>query len=234
MSRSNEFILRESQRDSASVQLAVSQFISKTYGWMFVGLLVTGFVSAWVVSSPSVLQQVLENRSVFYGVLIAEVLLVMGMSALFSRLSSFAAMLGFLTYSALNGVTFSLIFLIYTMSSISQVFLIAAGMFGGLALFGSVTRKDLTGMGAFVGMGIWGMILVGLVNLWVQSEALSFGVSAAGVLIFSGLTAYDAQRIRSLAYQYAHGGANGGGDLLDGRKGAIFGALSVLANYDFS
>ena len=209
----------------SSRQLDISRFVSRTYGWMFLGLLVTAWVSFAIVSSESAIGFVIENRAVFYGALIAEFFLVMGLSASFATLSARAAVAGFLAYSALNGVTLSLIFMMYTMSSISYVFLICAGMFGGLSLFGTVTKKDLTGMGTFVGMGIWGLILVGFANLFIRSEALSLGASVAGVLIFSGLTAHDAQKIRSLAYQYA------GGYDEDERKGAIFGALTLYLNF---
>jgi FtsH-binding integral membrane protein len=211
-----------------SQQLAVSQFVSKTYGWMFVGLLLTGLVSLWVASSEAAIQIIFGNRFVFYGILIGELGLVMGLSAAYQRLSATGALLGFLAYSALSGVTFSSIFLVYTYSSIGHIFLIAAGMFGGLALVGTVTKKDLTGLGAFVGMGVWGLILVGLVNLFVQSESLSLGLSAAGVLIFSGLTAYDAQRVRSLAYQYAYEGNSSRGEA---GKGAVFAALTLYLNF---
>ncbi len=216
----------QSSMRAPSQQMAVSRFVSQTYGWMFVGLLITGFVSMGVASSEAALRLILENRVIFYGALIAEVLLVMWMTSVFERLSATAATFGFLAYSALNGVTLSMIFLVYTMSSIGQVFLISAGMFGGLAVYGTVTKKNLTNLGAFVGMGVWGLILVGLVNLFIQSDALSMALSVVGVLVFSGLTAYDAQRIRSLAYQYA-----GGGYRSDASKGAVFGALSLYLNF---
>jgi uncharacterized protein len=218
---------RASSYRSTSQQLAISRFVNRTYGWMSVGLLITGFVAFWVASSETALAWITMNRAIFFGILIAQLLLVMGLSASYQKLSYSGAMMGFLAYSALNGVTFSLIFLIYTASSIGQVFLLCAGMFGGLALFGSVTKKDLTGMGAFVGMGVWGLILVGIANIFIRSESLSLGLSVAGVLIFSGLTAYDAQRIRSLAYHYA-GGAFGHEE--EG-KGAVFGALSLYLNF---
>lgn len=212
---------------SGSRQLAISQFVSKTYGYMFLGLATTGLVSYGIASSESMVQWMLEHTFVFYGALIAEFLLVMGLSAALHRLSSSAAFMGFLAYSVLNGITFSMIFLIYTMTSIGQVFMISAGMFGGLALYGTVTKKDLTGMGTFFGMGIWGLVLVGLVNIFVRSESLSLGLSAAGVLIFAGLTAYDAQKIRALAYQYSDGSY---GTEEEG-KGAILGALTLYLNF---
>lgn len=227
--RNVDSIYGRSTMRAPSQQIAISRFVSRTYGWMFLGLMLTSFVSFAVVSSESALQLFLGNPIVFYGTLILEFVLVLGLTAAYTRLSSTAATLGFLAYSALNGITLSSIFMMYTMTSIGQVFLISAGMFGGLSLFGTITKRDLTGMGAFFGMGIWGLILVGVVNLFVRSESLSLGMSAAGVLIFSGLTAYDAQRIRSLAYSYA----TGGGTYSDSEqgKGAVFAALSLYLNF---
>ena len=157
-------------------QIAISQFVSRTYGWMFVGLMVTGIISLSVASSEAAIRMILENRILFFGLMIAEVGLVMGLSALIHRISSLLAILGFLTYSVLNGITLSVIFMLYTLSSVGHVFLIAAAMFGGMALFGTVTKKDLAGVGAFFGMGIWGLILVGLANLFILSESLSLGM----------------------------------------------------------
>jgi len=227
MNNQYDSIYGQTSIQAPSRQLAISRFVSRTYSWMFLGLLLTGIVSLFIASSESAVAFVFGNRIVFYGLMIAEVGLVLGLSAAYQRLSATTATLGFLLYSVLNGITFSMIFMIYTMASIGQVFLISSAMFGGLALFGTITKKDLTGVGTFVGMGIWGLILVGIANIFIRSESLSLGMSVAGVLIFSGLTAYDSQRIRSLAYQYASGGTSQG----DEQKGAIFGALSLYLNF---
>ncbi len=208
-------------------QALVSRFIAKTYGWMFLGLLLTGLVSFQMASSETAMKMLFENRWMFYGVMIAEFALVMGMTAMFQKLSTPAAMVGFLVYAALNGVTLSMIFLIYTMSSVAHVFFISAGMFGGLALFGSVTGKSLAGVGSFVGMGLWGLILVGLANLFIQSDALSMGLAVGGVFIFAGLTAYDAQKIKTMALQTVT--ADQSGD--HAAKGSIFGALMLYLNF---
>lgn len=208
-----------------SQQIAASRFVSKTYGWMFVGLMVTAAVALFIGTSESAVQWLVANRWAFYTAMIAEFALVLGLSAAIDRLSPAMATAGFLGYSALNGVTLSLILLIYTATSIGHVFLITAGMFGGLAVFGTVTKKDLTSVGAFVGMGLWGLILVGLVNLFVQSESLSLGLSAAGVLIFAGLTAYDSQRIRAMAYASATGPES------EASKQSIIAALMLYLNF---
>ena len=158
----------------------------------------------------------------------AEFGLVLALTAFFKRLSTPMATFGFLAYSTLNGVTLSVIFMTYAMGTISQVFFITAGMFGGLALFGTITRKNLSGLGSFVGMGLWGLILLGFANMFIRSESLNMGLGVAGVLIFSGLTAYHAQKIRAMAYQAATSGAIGG---TEADKGAIFGALMLYLNF---
>ncbi|MBI2605201.1 MAG: Bax inhibitor-1/YccA family protein [Deltaproteobacteria bacterium] len=215
------------QTISPAQQMAMSRFVTRTYGWMFLGLLLTAFISYAIASSETAVTWLMQNRWAFYGAIIAEFAVVIALTAAARRLSAFAATLGFVFYAALNGVVFSAIFLVYTMSSIANVFFIAAAMFGGLALFGAVTKKDLTALGTFVGMGLWGLILLGLVNMFVGSQSLNFGLGLAGVLIFAGLTAYDSQKIRMMAYQSAGDGARGG----EAEKGAIFGALMMYLNF---
>lgn len=208
-------------------QLAMSQFMSRTYGWMFVGLLVTSAVSFLVITSEAAMALLVRNPGIVYGLMILELGVVLGLSFASQKISASVATLGFLFYAALNGVTFSVILHMYTLASISQVFLITAGMFGGLALYGTVTRRDLTGIGTFFGMGIWGLILVGAVNLFIRSNALSLGLSFAGVLIFTGLAAWDAQKIKAIAYACADQGY--GNEVV--QKQAIFGALTLYLDF---
>lgn len=211
---------------SPTQQLAMSRFVSKTYGWMFVGLMLSGIVGYLITSSEAALTYIATHPGMMMFVVLAQLGVVMGLTFAFQRMSAAAATLAFLGYAALTGVTFAMVFLVYTASSIGQVFMITAGMFGGLALFGTVTKKNLTGIGTFVGMGLWGLILLSLVNMFVRSESLNLGLAAAGVLVFAGLTAYDAQRIRSMAYAHATGGNREEAD-----KGAIFGALMLYLNF---
>ena len=225
--RSNGTFETEPVLTSSTIGLVQSRFMTQTYGWMFLGLLITAGVSLGVTSSESALQMIAENRGIFYGVLIAEFILVLGLTAASQRISAATATLGFLLYSALNGITFSLIFMLYTATSIGQVFFVAAGMFGGMAVFGSVTKRSLSGLGTFMAMGLWGIILVSLVNIFIRSESLSLGTSAIAILVFSGLTAYDAQKIKSLAAQYSQGPGNDQAE----RKGAIFGALTLYLDF---
>ena len=217
---------------SPTQQLAISKFVSRTYGWMVAGLATTGAISWLIATNEAATQFIMANSWVFFGALIAEFVVVMGLTMAFNRLSTTAALLGFGLYSALNGVTFSTIFMIYTMSSIAQVFFITAGMFAGLAVFGTVTKKDLTPIGTFFAMGIWGILIVGLVNMFIRGNALSLGLSAITVVIFSGLTAWDAQKIRAMAIQYSSASGTGSmGDTSEADKGAIFGALTLYLDF---
>lgn len=212
---------------SPSQQIAMSRFISHTYGWMFLGLMTTAVVSFVLAGSEAFMQMMVRSPGTMLVVGLAQLGVVIGLSAAMPRLSKAAATLGFLAYSALTGVTFSMIFLIYTMSSIANVFIVTSLMFGGMALYGTVTKKDLTGMGSFLMMGLWGMILVALVNMFFRSESLSLATSVVGVVIFAGLTAYDSQRVRALAYQ----STVGGGQSAESEKGAIFAALMLYLNF---
>ncbi|MBI3542088.1 MAG: Bax inhibitor-1/YccA family protein [Deltaproteobacteria bacterium] len=205
--------------------MAVSRYVSRTYGWMFLGLLITGMVSLGLASSEDAMRTIATSPGLMFGAIIAQFAVVIGLTAGFRRLSSAAAMGLFLLYSALTGVTMSVVFLVYTASSIANVFFITGGMFGGLALFGTITKKDLTGVGATVGMGLWGLILVGIVNMFVQSSALNMALSVVTVVIFAGLTAYDAQKIRMLALQSADGPSE------ESSKSAVYGALSLYLDF---
>jgi FtsH-binding integral membrane protein len=213
------------ERQSPALQLVQSRFMNRTYGWMFLGLLITAVASWGVASSESAIRFIIANQWVFYGVLIAELVVVFGLSAAHKRISSTVAISGFLFYATLNGITFSVIFLSYQMTSIAQVFLLTAGMFGGLAIFGSITKKDLSGVGTFMMMGLFGIIILSMVNIFTKSDSLNFAISAAAIIIFSGLTAFDAQRIKSMASEFS-------GEMSDDeRKGAIFGALALYLDF---
>ncbi len=211
---------------NTSQQLLISKFISKTYGWMMVGLLITGLTSFYVVQSESLMNMILGNKFAFYGILIAELITVMALSAMAQKLTASMLTLGFLFYSFLNGLTFSFIFLVYTASSITNIFFLTSAMFGGLALFGLFSKRDLGPIGTFVGMGLWGMIILSLINIFVGSEHLSLGISLAGVFIFSGLTAYESQKIKMMAMVSAQDGQTEFAE-----KGAIFGALTMYLNF---
>ena len=200
----------------------VGAFLSKVYGWMFVGLLITAVIAFAVASSPALIETLLLNRLLFWGLLFAQLGLVFYLSARVDKVAPATAAGLFVLYSAFVGVTSSVIFLRYTGASISQTFIITAGMFGATAVFGTVTKRSLAGIGQFLFMGLIGLIIAMIVGFFWHSEALQFVISVVGVLVFTGLTAWDAQRLKQLAVA-----------LPDGRVGAyaVVGALSLYLDF---
>lgn len=200
----------------------VGAFLSKVYGWMFFGLLVTAVTAFAVASSPAIIEIVFLNRLVFWGLLIAQLGLVFFLSARVDKVAPATAAGLFILYSALTGVTSSVILLLYTGASITSTFIITAGMFGATAVFGTVTKRSLAGMGQFLFMGLIGLILASIVGFFWHSDALQFVISVVGVLVFTGLTAWDAQRLKQMAVA-----------LPDGRVGAyaVVGALSLYLDF---
>ena len=173
----------------------VQTYMSHVYGWMTVGLLLTALV-AWFASSNMALIQLLSKG--MWVLLIAELALVFVISGMINRLSGAAATTLFMLYSVLNGCTFSIYFKIYTSSSIASVFFITAGMFGALAFYGYTTKRDLSGFGRFLFMGLIGLVIASLVNMFANSNPLMWAVTYIGVFVFAGLTAYDTQKLKEL------------------------------------
>ena len=200
----------------------VGAFLSKVYGWMFVGLLITAVIAFAVASSPALIETLILNRLLFWGLLFAQLGLVFYLSARVDKVAPATAAGLFVLYSAFVGVTSSVIFLVYTGASISQTFIITAGMFGATAVFGTVTKRSLAGLGQFLFMGLIGLIIAMIVGFFWHSDALQFVISVVGVLVFTGLTAWDAQRLKQLAVA-----------LPDGRVGAyaVVGALSLYLDF---
>lgn len=206
----------------------VAKTFKLVYGWMALGLALSGVVAwltaSYVLQNPEALKTLLRGP-VFYGLVIAELALVFALSAAIDKLPVYAALLMFFGYAALNGVTLSFVFLAFSLATVMQVFFVAAGMFGGLALWGTFTKEDLSSIGAFCGMALWGLILATVVNLFVGSSALDWVCSVAGVLVFTGLTMYDAQKIRRLAAR------EGSLDGASRGRVAILGALSLYLDF---
>ncbi|MCX6951276.1 MAG: Bax inhibitor-1/YccA family protein [Verrucomicrobia bacterium] len=190
-----------------------------TYRWMSLGLAVTGLVAWLVAQSPAELEVVLGNRPVFYGLLLAQLGLVYAFNSVAVRASTAAAAAMFFAYAGLTGVTFSVLFLVYTASSIASTFAVSAGAFAGLSVFGALTRRDLSTVGRFATFALIGLILASVVNLFLASTALVWITTLAGVAIFAALTAYDTQKLMEL---YATGG---GGNL------ALRGALTLYLDF---
>ena len=209
---------------AAQVAAENQRFIARVYRWMTLGLGVTAVVAMMVASTPALAELVLGNRIVFYGLLIAELAMVWTFSSIAARASVGVAMALFLSYAAVNGLTLSAIFLIYTASSIGGAFLVTTGTFGAMSLYGAVTKRDLSSVGAFAMMGLIGLILASIVNIFLQSGALGFITSCAGVLIFTLLTAYDTQKLKAMNVI-----GNEGTD--DDTKEALNGALVLYLDF---
>ena len=207
---------------SALTSDRVGGFLAKVYGWMFLGLLVTAVTAFVVASTPALIQLVFASRIVFWIIVIAQLGMVFYLSAKVASVQPATAALLFLIYSALVGVTSSVVLLVFTGTSIAQTFIITAGMFGATALFGTVTKRSLAGLGHFMFMGLIGLILASIVGIFWHNDALQFVISIVGVIVFTGLTAWDAQRLKQLAVS-----------LPDGRVGsyAVVGALSLYLDF---
>ena len=200
----------------------ISAFLWKVYGWMALGLGLTAVVAFAVVGSPEFLRTLVGNRLVFFGLIIAELGLVFYLSARATRMAPGTAAGLFAVYSALNGVTLSVVLLAYTGESVATTFVVTAGMFGALALFGSTTKRSLAGAGQFFMMGLVGLILASVVGIFWQNDALQFLISVVGVIVFTGLTAWDAQRLKQMALALPEGQL---------ASHAIVGALSLYLDF---
>jgi len=190
-----------------------------TYRWMSVGLAITGLVAWGVSQSPAALELVLGNRIVFYVLLAAQLGLVFSFNSVAARATAAVAGAMFFVYAALTGVTFSVLFLVYTSSSIASTFVVTAGAFAGLSVFGAVTKRDLSAVGRFALFALIGLIIASVVNLFLASSAITWVTTFAGIAIFAALTAYDTQKLKAL---YA---AGAGGNL------ALSGALTLYLDF---
>jgi uncharacterized protein len=183
---------------SASAE-RVTVFLRAVYGWMCVGLTITGIVAWFVAVSPGLVLAVESNRFLFWGLVIAQLGIVLVLSSRVQHLAASTATLLFIAYSALTGVTISLVLLAFTGESVATAFLVTAGMFGALAMYGTVTRRSLAGLGQFLFMGLVGLVLASIVGMFWQNNAFQFVLSFIGVIVFTGLTAYDARRMQEMA-----------------------------------
>jgi FtsH-binding integral membrane protein len=184
------------RRPAADVE---QRFMSAVYRWMTLGLFVTAGVAYGVANSEAALRLIIGNRAVLFGLIIAELALVFGLSAAVHRLSAAVAGGLFLLYSALNGATLSFVLLVYTGSSVASALAITGGTFAAMSVYGTVTKKDLSSWGSFLFMGLIGVIIAGIVNIFLRSDMMGFIISCASVVIFTGLTAYDTQKLRAIA-----------------------------------
>lgn len=209
---------------SQARQEASTVFLAKVFNWMAIGLGLTGVIAYLTAQSGLALK--IAASPLFIVLILAELGMVFFLSARIEKIQPGTATGLFVGYSALNGLTLSTIFLAYTRASIGGTFLITAGMFGAMAVYGLVTKRDLSGMGSFMFMGLIGIILASIVNIFLQSSSLYWAISVIGVLVFVGLTAYDVQKIKNIGEQ---------GIMQQGeaaiRKGAIIGALALYLDF---
>ena len=215
MSQINSVSLTESQTD-------VQAFMSRVYLWMATALMVTAVVSAAVAADQAFQIQLLSS-SLFFVLIIGELAVVLVLSLLVNRLSVIAATVLFFAYAALTGVTISMIFLVYTDASITATFGVTAGTFAVMSVIGYVTKIDLTRLGGFLLMGLIGVMLGSIVNLFLQNSALYWIITYVGILVFVGLTAYDTQKLKRMA----EGGLSGEAE----RKASIIGALRLYLDF---
>jgi FtsH-binding integral membrane protein len=207
-------------RTAEQVIVRQNTLVRQVYAWMGAGLAITAFMALITLSSPVVIKAITGNRLLFFGLVIGELALVFTLSGAINRLSASVATLLFVAYSALNGVTLSIVALVYTANSIASTFVITAGMFGAMSIYGYLTKRDLTSWGSFLFMGLIGVVIASVVNIFVGSSTVSWVLSGIGVIVFTGLTAYDTWKIKEMA---AYG--------TEGRKPAILGALTLYLDF---
>lgn len=215
---------QNSQAISVARQDAATIFLAKVFNWMAAGLGLTGLVAFFAMATG--LTHVIVGSPLFMILIVAELGMVFFLSARVEKIQASTAAGLFIGYSALNGLTLSSIFLAYTSTSIAATFFITAGMFGAMAVFGLVTKRDLSGMGSFMFMGLIGIIIASVVNIFLQSPAMYWAISFLGVVIFTGLTAYDVQKIKEMGEA---GILNQGDSVI--KKGAIMGALTLYLDF---
>jgi FtsH-binding integral membrane protein len=212
--------------ERTQTQIRVNEFIRSVYNWMAIGLSLTGFVAYYVSNSEFLSRLIFGNQLVFFGLIIGELVLVFSLAARVNKMQASTATGMFILYAALNGATLSAIFLIYTRSSITSTFFIRAATFVACSIYGMTTKRDLTSLGGFMTMGLIGIIIASVVNLFIRNSGMSLIISYIGVVVFVGLTAYDTQKLKTMALSRP-----AGIDAGTVRKGAIIGALTLYLDF---
>lgn len=221
----NDYELQDlTMNQQLSMSQAFPMLMRKVYVWMAMALAISGFTAYGVATSPGILQAIYGNQILFWGLVIAEFALVIGVSAAINKLSLTTATLMFVLYSVINGALLSYVFLAYTSSSVATVFFITAGTFAAMAFIGYTTKTDLTSMGKMLFMALIGLIIATIVNVFVKSSGFDLILSYVGVLIFVGLTAYDSQKIKQMLLQAPDAGESA-------QKIALLGALTLYLDF---
>ena len=216
---------RQISSEKVVEQSTFAILMRKVYVWMALALVVSGLTAYYVAGSEQMLMAIFGNQITFWVLAIAEFGLVIGLTAALKKLSFPVAAIMFLLFSILNGVTLSAIFVVYTLSSIATTFFVTAGTFAAMAFIGYTTKKDLTKIGGILLMALIGLIIASVVNIFLKNSMMDIVISAIGVLIFVGLTAYDAQKIKEMMLDC-------GTEVNDfTQKLAVFGALSLYLDF---
>ncbi len=210
--------------EAESRRVALPAIIRKVYLWMALALVITGLTSYGVAHNLQLITAIFSSRLIFFGLIIAEVAMVIWLTARLHKMSLTSATLLFIVYSVLNGVTLSSIFLVFTMVSIVKTFFICAGTFAAMSVYGAVTKQDLSSVGKLLFMALIGLIIASVVNMFFHSSGLEMIISYVGVLVFVGLTAWDTQKIRAMLADV---------DYMDEttQKLALLGALSLYLDF---
>ncbi len=192
----------------------VSEFMTKVYGWMSAALALSALVAWKAANSTAFMEMLMANRGLFYGMIIGEFVLVIALAGWVQRMKLTTAIIAFMAYALLTGLTLSTIFLVYTTASIGKTFVVTGGMFGVMSLYGFTTKKDLTSWGSFLIMSLIGLVIASVVNLFLHSHMLEWIITYAGIIIFVGLTAWDTQKLKRIGSM--------------GHKGEVLGKLAIL------
>lgn len=216
----------ESYLSQSIVRVKTNSFIRNVYNWMAIGLALTGLTAFYTAHNETMLNIVYGNPSTIFVLIIVELGFVFYLSARIQKIKATTATALFTIYAILNGITLSFIFLVYTSTSIFSTFIICALTFLASSVYGMVTKRDLTSFGGFLMMGLIGIIIASIVNIFIQSSAMQMLISYVGVLVFVGLTAYDTQKLKAMAITLPD---NATGAMI--RKGALIGALSLYLDF---
>lgn len=219
----NQFFNNTGAVDASFTTETTRKFLLNVYNWMAMGLALTGLI-AYGTANSSFVNVIMGNPVIYFGLFIAQLLVVMGLTFAINKIPSGVAIGAFFLYAALTGLTFSVLFLVYTGGSIASTFFICAAMFGSVSVFGYMTKMDLSKFGTYFFMALIGLIIASVVNIFLKSNTLNWIISYAGVIIFVGLTAYDTQRIKKMSQSTDF-------DSEQGKKGAVMGALTLYLDF---
>lgn len=215
------------QAGAAHIDVGLRQYMLRVYNYMASGVALTGIVAYLAASSPAILELLYaangQPTGLAYVVMLAPLGFILALSFGLHRMSAGTVQTLFWLFAGVMGLSLANIFLLYTGTSIARVFFITSASFAGLSLYGYTTKRDLTGMGSFMIMGLWGIVIASLVNMFLASSALQFAISVIGVLVFAGLTAYDTQKIRDMYWEAD------ASDVMT--KKAVMGALALYLDF---